>query len=144
MAAVAPTTAELLAIITQLQAQVTALQNAAPAAAAAPPAGADPVVFADMPQMLGADDLINYLMKQGSAIFKQGCKALDDKALTNGFAITPNQTVIVLRHSTIAPGRWAETKAPGRSPRLPTVPDVKLTSSRATAKSTRPLSNLHV
>jgi hypothetical protein len=79
MAAAAPTTAELLAIITQLQAQVTALQNAAPAAAAAPPVGADPVVFADMPQMLGADDLINYLMKRGSTIFKQGCKALDDK-----------------------------------------------------------------
>jgi hypothetical protein len=80
MAAPAPTAAELMAIITQLQAQIVALQNVAPAAAAAPPAGAAPVVFANMPQTLGADDLINYLTKQGSAIFKQGCKALDNKA----------------------------------------------------------------
>jgi hypothetical protein len=94
MAAATPTTAKLLAIITQLQAQVTALQNATPAAAAAPPAGAAPVVFTDIPQMLGANDLINYLMKQGSAIFEQGCKTLDNKALTNGFAMTPDQTII--------------------------------------------------
>jgi hypothetical protein len=63
MAAAAPTTAKLLTIITQLQAQVNALQNAASAADAAPPAGAAPVVFADMPQTLGANDLINYLTK---------------------------------------------------------------------------------
>jgi hypothetical protein len=95
MAAAAPTTAELLAITIQLQAQVAALQNVAPAAAAAPPAGAGaPVVFSDTPQMLGANDLINYLTKQGSAIFEQGCKALDKKALTNGFAMIPNQTAI--------------------------------------------------
>jgi hypothetical protein len=83
-----------MAIPAQLQAQVNALQNAAPAATAAPPAGTAPVVFADTPQMLGANDLNDYLTKRGSAIFKQGCKALDNKALTNGFAMTPNQTVI--------------------------------------------------
>jgi hypothetical protein len=94
MAAPAPTTAKLMAIITMLQAQIVALKNAAPAAAAAPPAGATPVVFADTPQMLGANDLINYLMKQGSTIFKQGCKPLDDKAFTDGFTMTPDQTVI--------------------------------------------------
>ncbi len=63
MAGASPTHAELMAIITTLQAQVTALQNVAPAAAAAPPAGAAPVVFADMPQTLGTHDLINYLTK---------------------------------------------------------------------------------
>jgi hypothetical protein len=94
MAGPAPTTAELMATITTLQAQIVALQNAAPAAAAAPPSGAAPVVFADMPQMLGTKDLINYSTKRGSTIFEQGCKALDNKALTNGFAMTPNQTVI--------------------------------------------------
>jgi hypothetical protein len=94
MAAPAPTTAKLMAIITTLQAQIVALQHAAPAAAAAPPAGAATVVFADTPQMLGADDLIDYSTKQGSTIFEQGCKPLDDKALTNGFAMAPNQTVI--------------------------------------------------
>jgi hypothetical protein len=96
MATATPTTAKLLAIITQLQAQVNALQNAAPAAAAAPLAGAAPVVFANTSQMLDANDLINYLGKQGSAIFEQGCKALDNKALTNGFAMTPDQTIILV------------------------------------------------
>jgi hypothetical protein len=94
MAAPAPTTAKLMAIITMLQAQIVALQNAAPAAAAAPPVGATTLVFADMPQMLGANDLIDYLTKQGSTFFEQGCKSLDDNALTNSFAITPDQTVI--------------------------------------------------
>jgi hypothetical protein len=92
--AAAPTNAKLMAIITQLQAQVNALQNVAPAAAAASPAGAALVVFADMPQTLGTNDLIDYSMKRGSAIFEQGCKALNDRALTDGFAMTPNQTVI--------------------------------------------------
>jgi hypothetical protein len=58
-----PTTAELMAIINMLQVQIVALQNAAPAATAAPSAGAATVVFIDMPQMLGADDLIDYLTK---------------------------------------------------------------------------------
>jgi hypothetical protein len=70
------------------------LQNAAPAAAAAPPAGAATVVFADTPQMLGSNDLIDYLTKRGSTIFEQGCKPLNDKALTNGFTMTPDQTII--------------------------------------------------
>ncbi len=72
MAAPAPTTAKLMAIITMLQAQIVALQIMAPAATAAPPAGAATVVFADMPQTLGANDLINYSTKQGSTIFEQG------------------------------------------------------------------------
>jgi hypothetical protein len=94
MAAPAPTTAELMAIITMLRVQIVALQNAPPAATAAPPAGAATVVFADTPQMLGANDLIDYLTKRGPNIFEQGCKSFDDKALTNGFAMTPNQTII--------------------------------------------------
>jgi hypothetical protein len=97
MATPAPTTAKLMAIINMLQAQIVALQNAAPAAAAAPPAGTATVVFANMPQMLGANDLINYLTNRGSTIFKQGWKLLDDKALTNCFAMTPNQTIIFIK-----------------------------------------------
>jgi hypothetical protein len=95
--AAAQTNAKLMAIIAQLQVQVAALQKAAPAAAAAPLAGAAPVVFTDTPQTLSADDLISYSTKRGSAIFKQGCKALDDKALTNGFAMTPNKNVIFVK-----------------------------------------------
>jgi hypothetical protein len=78
-----------MAVINTLKAQIVALQNAAPAAAAAPPAGAATVVFANTPQTLGANDLIDYSRKQGSTIFEQGCKPLDDKALTNSFAMTP-------------------------------------------------------
>ncbi len=94
MAAPAPSTAKLMAIITTLQAKIVALQNKAPAAAAAPPAGAATVVFANTPQTLGANDLIDYLTKRGSTIFKQGCKPLNDKALTNSFNMAPNQTAI--------------------------------------------------
>jgi hypothetical protein len=95
--AAAPTTTELMAMISQLQEQNVALQNVTPAATAAPPAGAATVAFADMPHTLGTNDLINYLTKQGSPIFEQGCKALDNKALTNGFAMTPNQTVMFVK-----------------------------------------------
>jgi hypothetical protein len=97
MAAPAPTTAELMAIITMFRAQIVALQNVATAAAASPPAGTATVVFADMPQTLGANDLIDYLTKRGSTIFEQGCKPLNVKALTNGFAVTPDQTVILVK-----------------------------------------------
>jgi hypothetical protein len=57
--------------------QVAALTAVAPGAAAAPPADAALVVFADMPQMLGAKDLTDYSTKRGSAIFDKGCKALN-------------------------------------------------------------------
>jgi hypothetical protein len=106
-AAPAPTTAKLIAIITTLQAQIVALQNTAPAAAAAPPAGAATMVFADTPQMLGANDLINFLTKRGLTIFEQGYKPLDDKALMDSFAMTPDQTVILLKRSTVVPPQWA-------------------------------------
>ena len=89
-----PTVQDLQALIQVLQAQVQALQNAAPAVQAAPAAAATPVVFADTPQTLGINDLINYLTKRGQLIYDQGCKALDDKALTNGFNMIPNKTVV--------------------------------------------------
>jgi hypothetical protein len=107
MATAAPTTAKLMAIITQLQALILALQNEASATAAASPAGAAPVVFANMLQMLGADNLIDYSTKRVSATFKQGCKALDNKALTDGFAMTPDQTAIFVEafhHCTMTMG----------------------------------------
>ncbi len=89
-----PTVAELQALILQLQTQVQALENeatAAPIVQAAPAAAQ--VVFADTPQMLGAKDLIDYLSKRGSDIYKQGIAPLDDKALTDGFNTTAGQTV---------------------------------------------------
>jgi hypothetical protein len=63
MAGAAPINAKLMAIIAMLHAQVDALTAAGPVAAAAPPAGAAPVVFKDTPQMLGTYDLIDYSTK---------------------------------------------------------------------------------
>ncbi len=59
----------------------------------AAPAAAQ-VVFADTPQMLGAEDLIDYSSKQGSDIYKQEIAPLDEKALTNGFNMTAGQTIM--------------------------------------------------
>jgi len=85
-----PTAAELQALIFQLQNQVATLTSGAAAAGPAPAT----VVFADTPQSLFADDLIDYSTKRGSSIYEQGCKTLDDKALANGFSMTPDQTVV--------------------------------------------------
>jgi hypothetical protein len=79
MAAPAPSVADLQALIPMLQAQVTNLQAAIPAAPAAGTAAV--VTFADTPQTLNTDDLLDYLTKRGSSIYEQECKALDDKSL---------------------------------------------------------------
>ena len=91
-----PTAAELQALILQLQNQVATLTSGAAAAGPAPAA----VVFADTPQSLFADDLINYSTKRGSSIYEQGCKTLDDKSLTNGFGMTSNQMVVFVESLT--------------------------------------------
>ncbi len=86
MAAPAPTVADLQALILMLQAQIANLQAAIPAA---PTAGAASIVtFAETPQTLNADDLLDYSTKRGSSIYEQGCKALDNKALAGGFGMT--------------------------------------------------------
>jgi hypothetical protein len=38
-------------------------------------------------------NLIDYSTKRGAEIYKQGCAPLNDKSLTEGFNMTPNQTV---------------------------------------------------
>ncbi len=86
-----PTVAELLTQIQALQNQVNLL---AAAVAAPTPAATAPVIFADTPQTLEVKNLIDYGTKRGTEIFKQGCAPLDDKSLTDGFNMTPNQTVI--------------------------------------------------
>jgi hypothetical protein len=68
-----PTIEELSTLIVAPQAQVNALR-AAPTA----------VVFAETPQTMEVDNLINYLMKRGAEIYKQGCAPLDNKSLTKG------------------------------------------------------------
>ncbi len=95
MANQGPTVQELQELINQLQAQVTALQNAAPAAPTAPAAAATaPVVFFDSPQTIGVDNIIDYSKILGKDIYEKGCSVLDDKALMDGFNMTPNKTVV--------------------------------------------------
>jgi hypothetical protein len=77
-----PIVEELSALIVALQAQVNALR-AVPTA----------VVYAETPQTMEVEILINYSMKRGAEIYKQGCAPLDDKSLTKGFNMTPDQTV---------------------------------------------------
>ncbi len=87
MAAPAPTVTDLQALIQALQAQNALLQAAL---SAAPITGAAAVVtFADTPQTLNADDLLDYSTKRGSSIYEQGCKALDNKA-----GMTTDQMVV--------------------------------------------------
>ena len=91
MAATSSTVANLQAQIATLQAEVSALTAAAPA-----PAAATAVVFADMPQLLNSNDPINYSTKKGESIYKEGSKALNNKALTEGFGMTPCQTMVFI------------------------------------------------
>jgi hypothetical protein len=103
--------ADLQAIIQTLHAQVVILQVAIPAA---PATGAAAVVtFADTPQTLNPDNLLDYLNKRGSSIYEQGCKVLDNRALAGGFGMTTDQMVVFLKAvscCTIAMGRNKGTK----------------------------------
>jgi len=109
--AAAHTTTELQALVAMLQDEVTALRTARAASATelqalvatllaevtalwAARAASTAVVFADIPQTLGADDLIDNSSKRGSEIYKQSIMPLDDKALTDGFNMTANKTVV--------------------------------------------------
>ncbi len=80
----------------RLLAQVTALQNklAALWQQNQPQQNQpNPVIFANTPQMLEVKNLIDYGTKRGTEIYKQGCAPLDNKSLTNGFNMMPDQTV---------------------------------------------------
>ena len=90
----APTIQELKALITTLKQRVTDLQNVAPVFQAALAAAATLVVFPNFPQTLGVDDIIDYSKKLGKDIYEKECKALDDKALIDGFNMTPIETVV--------------------------------------------------
>jgi hypothetical protein len=82
-AATAPTIEQLSALIIALQQEVNVLRNAAPT----------PVVFAETPQTMEVDNLIDYATKRGAEIYKQGCAPLNNKSLTKGLNMTPDQIV---------------------------------------------------
>jgi hypothetical protein len=114
MAAPVHIVADLQALIQMLQAQVAILQAAIPAAPAIGTAAV--VTFAVTPQMLNSNDLLHYLTKKGSSIYEQGCKALDDKALTDSFGMTTDQRQwSLLKYYLVAPFQWDGTRAPSKS-----------------------------
>jgi hypothetical protein len=133
MSATTPTVAELQALIVTLQAQVSALAAAAPA-----PAATTAVVFADAPQSLNSDDLIDYSTKKGESIYKEGIKALEDKALTEGFGMTPGQTVVFIEALTRRATAMGWMLAPCKSPPTTMLTAKPLMSLNAKAKSMRP------
>ncbi len=110
----------------------------ATAAPAATTATTSVVVFADTPQTLGAEDLIDYSSKRGSEIYKQGIAPLYDKSLTDGFNMTANQTAVFteafLGHAT-AMG-W--NKGSKQITTFTNSSGVSVTSSKAMARSMRP------
>ena len=114
--------AELHALITQLQAQVATLTSGTAPTGPAPAS----VVLMDTSQLLHTNDLINYSTKQGSGIYEQGCKTLDNKALTGGFGMTPDQAVVFVQSwfssnpSLVALLQWDGTRFPSRSSPSPT------------------------
>ncbi len=58
---------------------------------------ANSVVFANTLQTLEAKNLIDYGTKRGAEIYRKGCAPLDDKSLTDGFNMTPNQVVTFIK-----------------------------------------------
>ena len=107
MAAAAPTPATPQALILRLQSQVATLKSGAASAGPAPAT----VVFADTPQSLYANDLIDYSTKQGSSIYEQGCKTLDDiRRHCNDYL---DSKLINLTHKALMTLRWASTRSTG-------------------------------
>jgi hypothetical protein len=111
MAAPAPNVADLQTLIQALQAQNVLLQAANSAALAA--GTATVLTFANTPQTLNTEDLLDYSTKRGSSIYEQGCKAIDDKALAGSFGMTVDQMVVFVKavsRCTIAMGWNKGTK----------------------------------
>ena len=53
-----------------------------------------PAVFADTPNTLEVENITDYKTNHGASIYEQGCQALDNKALTEGFSMSINRSVI--------------------------------------------------
>jgi hypothetical protein len=81
----------LLAEVTLLKAQTSTSSGISTAGGTIAPTTPS-VTFADTPQTLNLD----YSTKRGMIIYNQGCKALYDKALADGFGMTPDQTIVFI------------------------------------------------
>jgi hypothetical protein len=97
-----PTIAKLSALVATLQQEIATLRQQQAQQPVAP--AANLVVFANTPQTLEVKNLINYSTKRGAEIYRQGCAPLDDKSLTDGFNMIPNQVITFIeafqRHCT--------------------------------------------
>ncbi len=86
-----PTIAKLFTLVATLQQEIATLRQQQTQQPMAP--AANPVVFANTPQTLEVENQIDYGTKRGAEIYKQGCTPVNDKSLTDGFNMTPNQVV---------------------------------------------------
>jgi hypothetical protein len=82
------TIAKLSTLVATLQQEIATLRHQQAQQPVAP--AANPVVFADTPQMLEVENLIDYGTKRRAEINRQGCAPLDHKY---GFNMTPDQVV---------------------------------------------------
>ncbi len=77
-----PTIAKLSALVATIQQVIATLRQQQAQQPVAP--AANPVVFADTPQMLEVMNLIDYSTKKGAEIYMQVCAPLNNKSLTEG------------------------------------------------------------
>ena len=104
--------ARLLALIQELQNQVDTLNAAATTATTAS------VVFADTPNTLEVENIIDYKTKLGASIYERGCQALNNKALTKGFPCPSTSPSSLLKLFIARHPKWGGTKALSKSPPL--------------------------
>jgi hypothetical protein len=90
-----PTIAKLSALVATLQQEIATLRQQQAQQPVAP--AANPVVFTDTPQTWEVKNLIDYGTKRGAEIYRQGCAPLNDKSLTIGFNMTPDQVVMFIK-----------------------------------------------
>jgi hypothetical protein len=90
-----PTIAKLSALVATLQQEIATLRQQQTQQPVAP--AANPVVFADTPQTLEVKNLINYGTKRGAEFYRQECP-LNDKSLTDGFNMAPDQVVTFIKN----------------------------------------------
>ena len=120
----------LIAQVTTLQNELATLRNQQ--------SQRNTVVFTNTPQTLEVENLIDYGTKRGAEIYKQGCAPLNDKSLTDGFNMTPDQTVMfieALQHRCTEMGWNTGTKNITSFQNKVSSP---LTSSKVMAKFMRP------
>jgi hypothetical protein len=129
-----PTIAKLSALVATIQQVIATLRQQQAQQPVAP--AANPVVFADTPQMLEVMNLIDYSTKKGAEIYMQVCAPLNNKSLTEGLTWHPIRLSRSSRLFSAVALKWDGTLETRTSPPSPTGTVTPSTSSRTMGKST--------